>query len=156
LARERGYRCLTLRGSSPEWFAARACEVWRRLYERASLEPQGTLIEMFTCVNPAAVRASSLIPLWLPWNCTDSLAFLKQMTPRFDRDRPVLVTLLSNFSLTPDTVSWNEWTSALSEFDAKMLGQRRRLFPSDPVGLWRTGAMAARLVRLHPGDARRH
>jgi hypothetical protein len=59
LAGERGYRCLTLRGSSPEWFAARACEVWRHLYERASLEPQGTLIEMFTCVNPAAVRASS-------------------------------------------------------------------------------------------------
>jgi hypothetical protein len=105
---------------------------------------------MFTCVNPAAVRASCLIPLWLPWNCTDSLAFLKQMTPRFDRDRLVLFTLLSNFSLTPDTVSWDEWASALSAFDAKMPGRRRRLFPSDPVGLWRTGAALRDWCDLHP------
>jgi hypothetical protein len=104
---------------------------------------------MFTCVNPAAVRAASLIPLWLPWNCTDSLAFLKQVTPRFDRDRPVLFTPLSNFSLTPDTVSWDEWTSALSGFEAKMLGQRRRLFPSDPVGLWRTGEALREWCELH-------
>ena len=150
LARERDYRCVTLRGSSPEWFAARAYEVWRRLYERASLEPQGTLIEMFTCVNPAAVRASSLIPLWLPWNCTDSLAFLKQMAPRFNRDKPVLFTPLSNFSLTPDTVSWDEWVSALSGFDARILGQRRWLFPSDPAGLWRAGEALRGWCELHP------
>jgi hypothetical protein len=37
LARERGYRCVTLRGPGPEWFAARAYEAWRRLFERASL-----------------------------------------------------------------------------------------------------------------------
>jgi hypothetical protein len=150
LARERGYRCVTLRGPSPEWFAACAYEVWRRLFERASSKPQGTLIEMFTCVNPAAVRASSLIPLWLPWNCTDSLAFLRQMAPRFDRDRPVLFTLLSNFSLTPDTVSWGEWASALSGYDARMLGQRRWLFPSDPAGLWRAGEALRGWCELHP------
>jgi hypothetical protein len=150
LARARGYRCVTLRGPSPEWFAARAYEAWRRLFERAALEPQGTLIEMFTCVNPAAVRAASLLPLWLPWNCTDSLAFLKQMTPRFDPHKPVLFTPLSNFSLTPDTVSWDEWSSALSGFDAKMLGQRRRLFPSDPAGLWRTGEALRKWCELQP------
>jgi hypothetical protein len=72
------------------------------------------------------------------------------MTPRFDRDRPVLVTLLSNFSLTPDTASWDEWTSALSAFDARLLGQRRRLFPSDPAGLWRTGEALRDWCELHP------
>jgi hypothetical protein len=150
LARERGYRYVTLRGPSPEWFAVRAYEAWRRLFERASLEPQGALIEMFTCVNLAAVRAASLITLWLPWNCTDSLAFLKQMAPRFNRDKPVLFTPLSNFSLTPDTVSWDEWVSALSGFDAGILGQRRWLFPSDPAGLWRTGEALRGWCELHP------
>ncbi len=150
LARERGYRFVSLRGPNPEWYATRAYEVWQRLFERASTEPWGTLIEMFTCVNPAAVRASSLIPLWLPWNCTDSLASLRQMTPRFDRARPVLFTPLSNFSLTPDTVSWDEWVAALSEFDAQLLGQRRWLFPSDPVALWRTGEALRGWCELHP------
>jgi hypothetical protein len=150
LAREYRYRFVLLRGPSPEWFAACAHDLWSHLFERASLEPQGTLIEMFTCVNPAAVRAASLIPLWLPWNCTDSLAFLNQMTARFDRNQPVLLMLLPNFSLTPDTVSWDEWASALSGFDARLLGQRRRLFPSDPAGLWRAGEGLREWCERHP------
>ncbi len=62
----------------------------------------------------------------------------------------MLFTPLSNFSLTPDTVSWDEWVAALSEFDAKLLGQRRWLFPSDPVALWRTGEALRGWCELHP------
>ena len=105
---------------------------------------------MFTCVNPAAVRRSALLPLWLPWNCTDSLDFLKRTTPHLDRKRPVLFTLLSNFSITPDLVSWAEWLEALADFDTHILGQRRWLFPSDPTGLWRTGDELCAWCNIYP------
>jgi len=108
------------------------------------------LIEMFTNTQPAAVRRSRLLPLWLPWNCTDSLEFLLRMRPHFSPRLPALFLLLTNFSLTYDLTPWRGWLDALSGFDVRILGQRERLFPSDPVGLWAGGAALERWCAAHP------
>ena len=149
-ARQHGYRVARLEGPHPEWFSSLAFRAWSELYRREGRPAQGVLAEMFTNVQPAAVRRSRLLPLWLPWNCVDSLDFLLRMRPRFPAGVPVLFLLLSNFSLTFDTVPWRGWLDALRGLDLRILGQRERLFPSDPVGLWAGGEELEAWCARHP------
>lgn len=136
-ARKSGYQFVRLAGPHPEWFSSLALRAFLRLYEKDGAPARGTLIEMFTNVQPSVVRRARLLPLWLPWNCTDSLAFLQRMRPSLVA--PALFLLLSNFCLTFDLVSWREWSEALQGLSPHFLGQREELFPSDPVGLWAGG-----------------
>jgi len=149
-----GYRFLSLEGDHPEWYARLALAAHRRLSEREGRMPQGTLIEVFTQSNPAAPLASRLLPLWLPFNCTDSLDFLRRVRSSLPADRPVLFTPLSNFVHTFDTVGWEAYQEALAGLEVIVLGVRRRLFPSDPAGLWRPARALARWCRAHPDPVR--
>ncbi len=153
-ARANDYRFLALEGDHPEWYARLAFEVHRRLSEREGREPQGVLVEMFTQTNPAAPLRSRLLPLWLPFNCADSLRFLRRMRDRFPPDRPVLLTPVPNFVLTFDTAGWSAYQDALAGMDVQILGVRRRLFPSDPAGMWRPARALARWCQEHPDPVR--
>jgi len=145
-----GYRFLPLQGYHPEWYARLALAAHRRLSEKEGREPAGTLIEMFTQNNPAAPLLSRLLPLWLPFNCTDSLGFLCAMRESLPADRPVLFTPFPGFTPTFDTVDWQAYQDVLAGLDLRVLGVRERLFPSDPEGLWRPARELARWCREHP------
>ena len=149
-ARANGYRFLALEGDHPEWYARLALDAHRRLSEREGREPQGVLVEMFTQSNPVAPLRSRLLPLWLPFNCADSLRFLRRMREHLPPDRPVLLTPISNFVLTFDTAGWSAYQDALAGMEVRVLGVRRRLFPSDPAGMWRPASALARWCREHP------
>jgi hypothetical protein len=153
-ARAHGYRFLPLEGDHPTWYARLALATHRRLSERGGREPAGVLIEMFTQSNPVAPLLARLLPLWLPFNCDDSLHFLREMRKALPDDRPVLFTPLSNFVQTFDTVGWGAYQEALAGLDLRVLGVRERLFPSDPAGLWRPAQELARWCAEHSDPVR--
>jgi hypothetical protein len=148
-ADENGYRFLALEGGHPETFSYLAFRVWRRLLKRAEIEPQGIFVETFTQVAPAAARRTALLPLWLPWNCEDSLDFLRRalrdlkQTPLL-KDKPILWMPLPNFVETFDMAPWSGWLEALSGIapayrvagsNVHPLGMRPHLYPADPTAL---------------------
>lgn len=153
-AQAQGYGFLALEGEHPEWYARLALGVHRRLSQQEGREPAGALIEVFTQSNPAAPLASRLLPLWLPFNCTDSLHFLERMRGELPPNGIVLFTPLSNFVHTFDTVGWGAYQEALEGLDLRVLGVRKRLSPSDPVGLWRPARLLERWCRQHPDPVR--
>jgi len=136
-AQASGYRFLPLTGNSPECFSTLAFCAHQAVLRNEGREPQGTFIDCFTQVNPLAVRLSSLLPLWLPFNCTDSLAYLKRMVGRLPKGRPVLFAPVPNFARSFDTVKVDAWLAALSGFDVNLLGINRRHYPADLAALFR-------------------
>ncbi|MGD1995526.1 MAG: hypothetical protein PVH62_02020 [Anaerolineae bacterium] len=155
-AANHGYRFLPLRGDHPEWYSRLALRAHRRVSEKEGRDPAGVLVEMFTQTNPVAPLMSRLLPLWLPFNCTDSLYFLRQMREALPAGRPILFTPIANFVVTPDTADWEAYREALAGLNLQVLGTRRGLFPSDPAGLWRPAQELARWCRRHldPVEAR--
>jgi len=81
------------------------------------------------------VSRYGLLPLWLIFNTEDSLRFLSDFCAEFDHNKPVLMSSLSTFSLTPDMASWNQWQESLDSFKVKNIGARKSHYPADPLAL---------------------
>ncbi|MDY7042494.1 MAG: hypothetical protein SVX38_16705, partial [Chloroflexota bacterium] len=155
-ARERGYHFLPLTADHPQWYAKLAFLASALLCEKEGVESQGVLVECFTQANPIASRRSGLLPLWLPWNCTDSLPFLRQMTTKFPPGKPVVFTPLANFTRTFDLATLDQYRDILAGFPLILLGMNQRLYPSDPTSLFRTSRELERWCAAHPAPVRAH
>lgn len=155
-AQEHSYRFLPLVADHPEWYAELAFRANVRLFEKGDMEPQGVLVECFTQTNPLAVRQSRLLPLWLPWNCTDSLPFLRRMAAEFPPGKPVVFTPLANFTPTFDLATLDQYREILRGFPLVMLGMNPRLYPADPTSLFRTARELERWCAAHPAPVRIH
>jgi hypothetical protein len=155
-SRECGYEFLALTADHPDNFSTLAFHVWQALLSKVGTKPLATLIDCFTQVNPAAVRLSSLLPLWLPFNCTDSLTYLNRMLPELNSELPVLFAPVPNFAPAFDSAPIGAWLQALSGFDVRLLGIDPRHYPEDLAGLFRfTPALKAWCDRNPaPVDAR--
>ena len=154
-ARENAYDFTAIEGPHPAYFSRLAFRVWRRLFEAAGVEPQGILLETFTQVAPLAARRAGLLPLWLPWNCTDSLAFLREMRAEFEtipslREKPILWLPLPNFTETFDMAPWEAWLDALEGFNVCPLGMQKRRYPADARALYATRQAVIDWVAAHP------
>jgi hypothetical protein len=145
-----GYRFLALKGDSPEWFSALAFRAHRRLSEKEGRPPQGLFIDCFTQVDPVACRQSRLWPFWLPFNCADSLDFLRRWRSVFPPDGPVLFAPLPNFTPAFDTVPLADWMTALEGLPVQVLGVDPRRFPADVAGLFRFQTQIAAWCQAHP------
>lgn len=155
-ARKNGYRFLALVADHPEWYAELTFRANVRLCEREGVEPQGVIVECFTQTNPIAARRSGLLPLWLPWNCVDSLPFLRRMTAEFPRGKPVVFTPLANFTRTYDLATLEQYREILSDFPLILLGMNPRLYPADPTSLFRTARELERWCAAHPAPMQAH
>jgi len=149
-AQENGYRFMALVADHPEWYAELAFRANVRLCEKEGVEPQGVIVECFTQANPIAARQSRLLPLWLPWNCTDSLSFLRRMIAEFPREKPVVFTPLANFTRTFDLATLEQYCDILTGFPLILLGMNPRLYPADPTSLFRTARELAHWCAAHP------
>ncbi len=154
-ARENAYEFVALEAPHPEHFSALAFRVWDKVLRRAAIEPQGILLETFTQVAPAAVRAAALLPVWLPWNCTDSLDFLRRIQREFRlnldlREKPVFWLPLPNFTETFDIAPWAAWLEALNGLDVRPLGTHSHLYPADPAALYAPRQALMAWVAAHP------
>jgi len=148
-AEANGYRFLSLTGDSPEYYSTVAFQAHQAVLRKEGREPQGTFVDCFTQVNPLAMRLSSLLPLWLPFNCTDSLSFLKRMVPLLPKGGPVLFALVPNFSRSFDTVKVDAWLEAMSGFEVHLLGINPRHYPADLAALFRFTPAVERWCASH-------
>jgi hypothetical protein len=130
-----GYRFVRIPLSDPNNFSQLAFATAQKLLEKEGRRPAGTLVEMFSQFDATAAFQSGLLPLWLIFNTSDSLEYLKKMSAQFPADEPVFFSPLATFSLTPDLVPFNQWEAVLSNFCWINVGTRASHYPSDARAL---------------------
>jgi hypothetical protein len=137
---EEGLQFVKIRFEDPFDFSLLAYRLVKEQFKRQNVETNGTLVEVFSQYDPLAVYRYGLLPLWLIFNTRDSLRYLANMAKEFEHDKPLLVSLLSTFSVTPDMAGWEEWQECLKTFSVVHIGARRTHFPADPLTLvkWQT------------------
>ncbi|MEA4905979.1 MAG: hypothetical protein VB089_00075 [Anaerolineaceae bacterium] len=133
--RREGYRFTRITLDDPNDFSRLAFFSVNLRLKRAGRTPPGVVIEMFTQYDATVVERTGLLPLWLIFNTTDSLEYLRSMVRFFPDARPVFFSALSTFSNTPDLAPWEAWQAALQGFDVTNAGARRGHYPSDPQAL---------------------
>jgi hypothetical protein len=130
-----GYRFVRIRLLDPNDFSRLAFYLALKLLEKEGREPAGTLVEMFSQFDTSASMQAGLLPLWLIFNTDDSLAYLKEMRPRFPLGKPVFFSPLATFSLPPDRTPFDEWAAALAGLDWINIGARPSHYPADARAL---------------------
>ncbi|MBN2002759.1 MAG: hypothetical protein JXA21_05330 [Anaerolineae bacterium] len=154
-ARDNAYEFVALDGAHPQFFSYLAFRVWRKLVSESGSKPQGVLLETFTQVAPAAVRAAALLPVWIPRNCSNSLGYLRRIQREFRhypalRGKPILwmpqPTRIESF----DAASWDNWLETMSGLDVHPLGMRPHLYPLDPLARYAARQELMSWVKEHP------
>jgi hypothetical protein len=150
------YQFFAINGAHPEDFSALAytAYLWEsRLHERT---PRGILIESFSLLNPTAALRSDLLPLWLPFNCDDSLEYLARMISVFPSDAPLLLALLPGFTVTPDMPGAEAWQQVASrQGQVTWIGAEPRHYPIDPSALFDYLPELQTWVQNNPGTSPR-
>jgi hypothetical protein len=137
-ASENGYRFLALNGTHPSDFSRIAFYAGYQAILNAGQEPSGVLADCFTLTSPTGALRAGLVPLWLPFNCVDSLAFLGEMAPEFPPGKPVLLAPAPSFSPSWDVASADAWAAACGpRTGATWLGIDPKAYPVDVAGLFR-------------------
>ncbi len=136
-AEQRGYRFQRVTLDHPHDFSRLALAAHRLLYEQLGLTPRGLLIETFTQYDPYLVLQAALLPLWLVFNTSDSLRFLRHALRDIPEALPTYFSGLTTLSRTPDMVPWEGWVDALEGRDWVSIGAGPRRYPEDLVALFR-------------------
>ena len=144
-----GYRFVRIHLPHPNDFSRLAFSVALKLLEKEHREPAGVLIEMFSQFDASASMQSGLLPLWLIFNTDDSLAYLKEMRARFPVGKPVFFSPLATFSLPPDRTPFDEWVSALADFEWINIGTRPSHYPADARALVKWAEPLRKWVNEH-------
>ncbi len=134
-ARREGYRFVRLAFPEPHALSRLAFQAVALRLAQAGRAPAGVLVEMFTQFDATAVVRADLLPLWLVFNTSDAVAFLRQMRPEFPAGGPVFFSPLATFSRTPDLVPWPEWAAALEGLRWTNIGARPSHYPADARAL---------------------
>jgi hypothetical protein len=136
-ASEHGYRFLALNGSHPADFSRIAFYASRQALQALDREPSGVLVDCFTLTSPTGALRAGLLPLWLPYNCVDSLEFLNDMAPDFPPGKPVLLAPAPSFSPSWDVTQAAQWVDACgSQADITWLGINPAAYPVDVAGMF--------------------
>ena len=149
-AHQGGYSFVPLTAGHPEEFSLLALHAHQALLRKAGLQAQGILVDCFTHLNPVATRLSSLLPLWLPFNCADSLGFLRRCVEELPQGVPLLFAPVPNFAPAFDTVRLNAWLQVLDGWDVHLMGIDSRLYPEDLGGVFRFAPALKRWCEDHP------
>ena len=130
-----GYRFVRIRLHNPDDFSRLAFTAAKRILDIEGRQPAGVLVEMFSQFDAHASRQAGLLPLWLIYNTSDSLGYLKKMRGQFPQGKPVFFSPLATFSLTPDLVPWKDWEAALAGLHWTNIGTRSSHYPADARAL---------------------
>jgi hypothetical protein len=137
-ASENGYRFLALNGAHPADFSRIAFYASYEAMLNLNLEPSGVLVDCFTLTSPTGALRAGLLPLWLPFNCLDSLGFLRDMTPEFPPGKPILLAPVPSFSPSWDVARAEQWVAACgAHADITWLGIDPAAYPADLAGVFR-------------------
>ncbi len=150
------YEFRALHGYHPEDFSALAytAYLWEsRLHDRMI---NGLLVECFSQINPTAALRADLLPLWLPFNTQDSLEFFTRMTPMIPKNLPVVISLLANFTKTPDlplALAWERIASRIGP--VHWIGVHPERYPMDLASIFDYATDLQKWVQEHPGESPR-
>lgn len=151
-AASEGYGSRNIHGAHPEDFSllAHTAYLWEaRLHER---QPQGLLLECFSQINPTAALRSDLLPLWLPFNCDDSLQFLAGFIPYVPQGLPVVFSLLANFTISPDLPGAQAWQQIAARVGpVNWIGTHPGRYPIDLASRFDYVPDLIAWTRQHPG-----
>ncbi len=147
-----GYQFRAINGAHPEDFSALAytAYLWEsRLHER---RPNGILVECFSQINPTAALRADLLPLWMPFNTQDSLDYFTRMSPYMPKNLPVGISLLANFTKTPDlppALAWKEVGEKIGP--VHWIGVHPKRYPMDIPAIFDYVPELQQWVQEHPG-----
>jgi hypothetical protein len=137
-AAEHGYRWRVLHGNHPEDFSRLAFFAAYQAALNAEQEPAGVLVDCFTQTSPTAAIQAGLLPLWLPYNCVDSLDFLCRMAQSFPPGKPVLLAPVPSFAPAWDVARAEDWQAACGpEAGVTWIGASPAAYPVDLAGWFR-------------------
>ena len=135
-AEENGYAFEKITVDHPEKISALVAHAFYEAIIRENKKPNGIYFDCFTAINPTVNLETSLIPVWLPFNCRDSFnsakIFLYNNQELFKETPLFYLTLVPAFTETPDLVSLDEWLSLLQKYgDVQLIGINPKIFPTD-------------------------
>ena len=147
-----GYEFRSIAAGHPEDFSAMVytAYLWEsRLHYRT---PNGILIECFSQINPTAALRSDLLPIWLPFNCDDSLEYLARIFQFLPKQSPILLSLLATFTQTPDLPGAQAWRQIVAKgAPITWIGVRPDHYPFDLASRFDYLPQLQRWTRSHPG-----
>lgn len=132
---QEGYLFHLIRFDHPNQFSLLGFLAYQEFLASQGIRPTGAVVEMFSQFDANAVHSGNLLPIWLIFNTTDSLNFLRDMLKQVPVDLPVIFSALSTFSTTPDLVKWQEWEGALAGRRWVNAGARPSHYPADAAAL---------------------
>ena len=146
---QEGYRFIRISLPHPNDFSRLAFAATRTLLQNEGRQPAGVQIEMFSQFDANAAQQAGLLPLWLIFNTSDSLEYLKEMRTQFPEGKPIFFSPLATFSLPPDRVPWQEWETALQGLDWINIGTRPSHYPADARALVKWAEPLRKWVKEH-------
>ena len=151
-----GMKIRSINGSHVHDFSRLAFFAWQHLYRRLGMEPQAVMVDGFAQINATAPTRSALLPLWLPFNCTDSREFLAEMVALFPRHLPILFQPWPSFSPGPDIAQRKDWDKALVGRQGQWLGADPHHYPVDLAALVNFTPALADWISHNPQPIARH
>jgi hypothetical protein len=137
-ASENGYRFVGLKGEHPSDYSRIAFYATQQAILELGAEPSGVLVDCFTLTSPTGALRAGLLPLWLPFNCLDSLAFLQDMAAEFPPGKPILLAPLPSFAPSWDVTRAEQWQAACGpQAGVAWLGIDPHAYPVDLAGMFR-------------------
>jgi hypothetical protein len=136
-AKEFDYHFQRIQFVHPHEFSRLAFEAHKTLFDQNQRAISGVLIETFTQFDPFIVLQGGLLPLWLVFNTSDCLEFLKNTLKRVPTDVLAYFSGLATLSRTPDMIPWGEWATTLEGRPWVSVGAGPRRYPEDMVALFR-------------------
>jgi hypothetical protein len=130
-----GFQFVRVPLPQPNDFSRLAFASALKLLEKESVEPAGVSVECFSQFDSNSALMSGLLPLWLIFNTKDSARYLKEMSSRFPKGKPLFFSGLSTFSITPDMATWDDWIDALGTDEFINTGTRPSHYPADARAL---------------------
>ena len=135
-AEENGYAFEKIKVEHPEKVSILAAYAFYEAITRENKTPNGIYFDCFTAINPTVNLETSIIPVWLPFNCRDSFnfakTFLQEHKELFEENPLFYLTLVPAFTETPDLVSVEDWLSLLQKYGSvQLIGVNPKIFPTD-------------------------
>lgn len=131
-AGQNGYKFIEISADHPE----QVSEIAAELFIKHVSKPTRWFFDCFTSINPFFNLSTGAVPVWLPFNCSDSYSyaenFLENKKDLFSDDSIIYFTLTPNFVATPDQVEPAEWHKLFSRYGkAKPVAVNWKLYPAD-------------------------
>lgn len=139
-ANENGFNFYKIHVTHPEKVSEMVFNLFTELLKKTSKEINSFFFDCFTTINPLFNLQISSVPIWLPFNCEDSFQFAERMIKKINQIKTVenpkiFLTLIPNFTSTPDEVPLSQWTSLTEKLsnNVSLIGITKKHYPYDII-----------------------